>query len=241
MRFNGVDPCTIHECISINKEIYPTIPTREVATVDTARGAMVANVSLQQDEAIIRINIAAKTNREAEEARIKLAEWAASSRGRTAELEPTNKPGKAYQAILSKCGRIEHRFTTVDVVFLLPRPVLHSIVENTARGSGAEMTFVTGGTAETQPIFLHTLSQNAEGLQMVVDGITFFAIDGTINAGQTVKYDLKTGETLIDGRHAENRILYAQINPDIELMPGPHRLEASVAGNMTVRWHDEWL
>lgn len=241
MRFNGRDPTELHPCISISKEIYPSMPAREIATVETGSGELVAHVNIQQDEAIIRVNIAARTYDEAMEARLKLAEWAASSRNATAELEPTHLPGKAYAAILKRMQAIENRFTTVDVVFLLPRPVLHDIAERRAAGSGTEMTFRVGGTASAQPVAAVTLTSAAEGMRMTVDGITFFAIGGSLGAGQKVEYNMRTGSTTVDGVHAENRILYAEITPDIELLPGKHTLISSAAGSLQVRWHDEWL
>lgn len=241
MRFNGRDPTEMHPCISISKEIPPSMPARDVVTVQTGSGELVAHVNMQQDEAIIRINIAGRTYDEAMEARLKLAEWAGSSHNQTAELELTHMPGKAYTAILKRIPPIESRFTTVDVVFLLPRPTLHDIAQHRATGSGTEMTFRIGGTASTQPIFAATMKNAAEGLRMTVDGAAFFAIGGSLNAGQTVEYNMQTGATTIDGAHAENRILYADIVPDIELLPGKHTLKVSAESSMTVRWQNEWL
>lgn len=241
MKFNGVDPTTLHPAISIAKEIYPSMPAREITTVETGNGEMIANVSMQQDEAIIRVNIAARTYDEAAEARMALAKWAASSQNQTAELEPTHMPEKAYAAILKRIQPIEKRFAAVDVVFLLPRPVLHEITERRVTGSGAGMTFTTGGSASVQPVFELTPDEDAEGLVMLIDGQTMLALSGTIGAGEKVEYNLKTGSTTIGGIHAENRILYADIDPDIELMPEKHTLNVSTAGSMTVRWHNEWL
>ena len=241
MRFNGRDPTMIHPCISVSKEIYPSMPAREIVTVETGSGELFAHVNMQQDEAIIRINIAARTYDEAAEARLALAEWAGSSQNQTAELEPTHMPGKAYSAILKRIQAIENRFTTADVVFLMPRPVLHDVARRTATGSGKEMTFRIGGTAAVQPVFALTLTGAAEGLQMNVDGIVFFAIGGSLSAGDAVEYNLQTGSTTINGARAESRILYAEIEPDIELLPGKHTLNVSAEGSMQVRWHNEWL
>lgn len=241
MKFNGQDPETIHHAISVSKEIYPSMPAREIATVETGNGELAAHVSVRQDEATVRINIAGRTYDETMEARLALTEWAASSRNTTAELEPTNMPGKAYDAILKRIPAIENRFTTVDVVFLLPRPVLHDIAERRAAGDGTEMVFRIGGTASAQPVVAVTLTSAAEGLRMTVDDVMFFAIGGSLGAGQKVEYNMRTGATTIDGVHAENRILYAEIDPDMELLPGKHTLISSAAGSLQVRWHDEWL
>ena len=241
MRFNNRDPNLIHPRISVSKEIYPSAPKREIVTVETGSGELVAHVNMAQENATIRVNIAARTYDEAMEARLALTEWAASSRNQTAELEPTHLPGKAYAAILDRITPLENRFTTVDVVFLLPRPVLHNVAQRRAETTGTELTFATGGTASTQAVIRAVISQAAQEVRMEMDGCLFFAIGGGVNTGQTVEYNMRTGATTIDGVHAENRILYADIDPDIELLPGKHTLRSSVPGTLQARWHNEWL
>lgn len=241
MKFNNRDPNWIHSAVRVSKEIYPSMPAREIATVETGAGDLVAHVSIQQDEAVIRMNIAGRTYKEAMDARIALAEWAGSSHNQTAELKPTHLPGKAYTAILKRITAIENRFTTADVVFMLPRPVLHDITPSKAEETGTELIFTTRGTASTQPVFRVRLNSAAEELRMEVDGVPFFAIGGQLEAGAVVEYNLQTGATTIDGVHSENRILYADIVPDIELLPGRHTLKVSKEGSMQVRWRNEWL
>lgn len=241
MKFNGMDPTTLHPAISIAKEIYPSMPAREIATVETANGDLVSNVSMVQDEAVIRINIAAKTYEEAMQARMWIAGWAGSSGKYTAELEPTRTPGFAYEAIVKRIGKIENRFSTIDVVFLLPKPTLHAKTESTAEGSGAGIVFVTEGTAPVQPVFALTPDETTEGLVILVDGRMLLALKGTLYAGEKVEYDLQTGAVTIAGVHAENRILYTEIDPDIELLPGEHTVNVSAVGDIQVRWRNEWL
>lgn len=240
MRYNNRDPNWIHPAISVSKEIYPSMPNREIATAETAAGDLVTHVSIRQDEATIRINIAGRTYDEAMDARITLAGWAGSSHKQTAELEPTHLPGKAYTAILKRITPIENRFTTADVVFLLPRPVLHDTTPSKAQAEGTELVFTTRGTHSTQPVFSIVLDAAADGLRMEVDGVPFFAMGGSLSAGAKVEYNLQTGATTIDGVHAENRILYADIDPDIELLPGKHTLISSAAGTLQARWRNEW-
>lgn len=241
MKFNGINPADIHPVISVSKEIYPSMPAREIATVETRDGALVANVSVGQDEAIIRINIAGRTYDEAMAARLALAEWAGSSRNQTAELEPTHAPGKAYSAILRRITEIENRFATVDVVFLIPRPYLHSTTVRQVSGTGAAMTYTIGGSAKAQPAFELVLSAAAEGLIMLADNRMMLAMSGMLNANDAVVYNPHTGALTINGVHAEERLLYADIDFNITFYPGAHTLQVSAPGTMTARWRDEWL
>lgn len=241
MRFNGTDPETIHHAVSVNKEIYPSTPDTDIAVVETTEGDLVANVNIRGSEATIRLNIAARTYDEAMEARLAIAEWAAGRRNRTAELEPTHLPGKAYGAILDRITPVEQRFAPVDVVFMLPRPILHETTVRKISGTGTQLTFRTGGSAPTAPALEITTEEDTQELWLEVDGVKVFAIGGGVNAGQNVSYDMKTGRTTVDGASAENRILYVDINPDAELLPGKHTLTTSTAGTLTVRWQNEWL
>ena len=110
MRFNGVDPSTLHPALSRSAEVVPGYPALNIETIDTSGGGLLAHVSVAQDTYTLRMNIAGKTYEEAMEARLALAEWAGSSRKQLAELEPTYLPGKAYSAIVKSISRIEKRF-----------------------------------------------------------------------------------------------------------------------------------
>lgn len=241
MRFNGKDPELAHAVLSRNGETVPGMPAMDITTVETSRGELLANVSIVQDEYTVRMNIAGRTYEEAMEARLALAAWAGSSREQLAELEPTHMPGKAYSAIVKRLSTLESRFTTVDVVFLLPRPVLHDVTERKATAQGTELTVRIGGTASTQLVITTTLTEAAVGLSMDIGGYTFFAMDGSLSAGQTVEVNMHTGALKVDGENAQSRIRYTETDFDIELLPGKHILTASAAGSMTARWKNEWL
>lgn len=241
MRYNGKDPCEMHAALSRSSEVVPGMPAMDITTIETSRGELLAHVSIVQDEYTVRINIAGRTYEEAMEARLALAAWAGSSNRQLAELEPTYMPGKAYTAIVKSIGRIEKRFDTVDVVFLIPRPVLHDTLVRKAKASGKEMTIQTGGTASTQLVITHQLTEAAEGLRLALDEYVFFAMEGSLSAGQTVEVNMHTGAVTVDGVHAKSRILCTETDFDIELLPGKHTLTASAAGSMTARWQNEWL
>lgn len=240
MKFNGVDPTTVHSAISISKEIPPGAPAREIATIDMAGGELVANVTTVQDEFVVRVNIAGRTYDEAMEAREKLAAWAMSSGKREAELEPTHMPGKAYKAIFKRVGRIETRFGVVDVVFMLPTPVLHSKTSSEATGEGW-VNVTTAGTADAPFTFEQTLSEAAEGLTYILGGETIVVLTGSFAAGDKVRVDMAQGHVYVNSRYSDGRIDYVESDLDRELAPGLNQIASSAAGAMTVRWADQWL
>lgn len=241
MRFNGRDPCTLHRALSRNKEIPPAYPAMDIETIDTSAGSMLAHVSIAQDTYTLRMNVSAATYAEAMEARTALAEWAGSSHEQLAVLEPTHMPGKAYNAIVKSISKFENRFDTVDVVFLLPRPVLYDVIQRSATAEGAETITQVGGSTGTQMKISVRLLEDAQDLVIAADNYALFAISGSISAGQTVEVDMQTCAVLIDGEHAESRLIYTDMDPDVELLPGRHTITASARGTITARWHDQWL
>lgn len=241
MRFNGVDVLTVHYALpSIDKEIPPGGPARNITTVESSGGDMVTSADVTQDEYTLRINMAARTYDEAMLAREALAAWAMSSGNQTAELEPTHMPGKAYAAICKSVGRVENRFAPIDVAFMLPKPILHSVVESRASGT-SQLTLQIGGTAPVQPVIVFAASAAASGLTISVDGKAFYAIKRQIYAGNEVTIQPETGAVLVNGFAASDSIDYTNSNPDVELTPGKHVIAASVAGTLTARWHNQWL
>lgn len=241
MRFNGVDLNQVHSAISRSTEVMPGMAAREIATAETAGGELVVGLTTARDEYAVRVNISARTYEEAVEARTRLAAWAASSGSATAALEPEHAPGRAYQAIVKSVGKLEKRFTTVDVVFLLPKPVMYEMTPQirTARGA-EEISLMVGGSAEVQPVIRWEPSTTAEAPKLSLDGVVFFGLSGTVPAGKTLEVNLEKGTVTVDGQHAENRVLFTITNPDAALSPGRHTLRASAAGTWDVRWHNQW-
>lgn len=243
MRFNGKDIRHVHRAISIAKEIPPGMPNREIATIETAHGDEVSAVDIMQDTYRVRVNIAARSLEEAWRVRELLAEWAMSSGKQTAELEPTRAPGKAYDAIVKSISRPEFvfGFATVDVDFLLPRPVMHEMIEKTASGTETrEIDFRVGGSVSVQPAFSIVLDEPTNGLMLAVDGKTFLSLKGIFGEGDEVDVWLKTSAVTVNGEHAESGIVYTQTDLDIELEPGAHKLQSSATGTLRARWKNEW-
>lgn len=244
MRFNGKDLMHVHRAISIAKEIPPGMPARDITTIETSRGDEVTNVAIIQDVFKVRVNIACRAAEEAWRVRELLAEWAASSGDETAELEPTRTPGKAYTAIVKSVSRPEFQFgfATVDVEFLLPRPVMHEMIQKTAsKTSATEMSIMIGGTASVQPSFTFEPDAAASGVSLSMDGEIFFRTKTRLKAGDELTVELKTGAVTVNGEHAESEIVYTDTDFDIELKPGAHTLSASAAGTLRARWRNEWL
>lgn len=241
MRFNGVDPVTMHHALRMDHEIVPGYPACEIITISTSSGELLAAVNIRQDEYVARINIAAKTREEAAAARLALAAWAGSAHGQTAELEPTDFPGKAYTAVLKGVSRFEKKFAAVDVTFTLPRPILHDVIAKTASAHGNALLLTIGGSAPTQLEMTFVPDETVQGLTLSVGGAAVLAMSGEIAAGQTVEYNMRTCALTVDGQRAENRMLYTDMDPDWELMPGAHQITASASGQMTARWRNEWL
>lgn len=238
MRFNGIDVLTVHHALkSIDKEIPPGGAERNITTVSASGGDMVASVDVAQDEYILRLNMAAKTYDEAMLAREALAAWAMT--GKPAELEPTHMPGKAYTAICKGISKFENRFAPVDVTFLLPRPILHSITERSGGNAQTAEVWI-GGTASVQPAFAFVASEAASVLTVSIDGEPFYTIRTAIGAGDEVRILPETGMVTLNGADVSAAIDYTTGDPDMEMAPGRHTIAASAAGILTARWHDQW-
>lgn len=240
MRFNGVDLMTVHPAISRSQEFPPGMAKRNITTVETSRREIVAGVSMAQDEYTVRVNIAGRTYAEAMQAREKLAAWAASSGKQTAWLEPTHAHGRAYRAIVKSVGRIEKRFGTVDVTFLLADPVQYETMLQSHQATNSVLVFHVSGSADIEPEISFTASEAAESLKIMHNGAPLISMDGAIAAGDTVEIALETGALTVNGEHAENRIVYTETDFDAEFEPGRHELTASCGGTLKARWRNAW-
>lgn len=241
MRFNDVDLLSIHPKISISKEIPPGMPARELRTIATREGERLAGLDLQQDEYIVRVNIAAKNKPMAWEVRAALAAWAMSSGDQLALLEPTHWPGVAYDAIAKSIDPPEFvfGFAVVEVAFALPEPVAHDIMQTAAKGTTSAVLDI-GGSMDTRPVITCKPAASTTGLQLTLDGKQFLAIQGEIPAGTEVQVDMSTGALLIGGEHEEKRVIYTDSNWRPGFVPGRHILSSSAESEIEARWYNRW-
>lgn len=170
MRFNGIDPRTIHPGVSIAKEIPPGAVTSQLETLTGSTGEIVAGRTIQQGEYIVRVNIAGKSRAEAWKIRALLAGWARADDEKTRKLIPTHDPTVHYEAILKEISPPEFTFgfTTVDVVFTLPRPVAIDNEEQTYSTEMASQAVQSIEEAESYQYFLTD------------DGYVFNTADGEV-------------------------------------------------------------
>lgn len=242
MKFNGVDPTTVHPAIRISKEIPPGMPTRQLRTLAAADGEILTGSETSAGRYVVRINIAARTIEEAWEAREKLAAWADGSGEGTCELEPTHRPGRVYDAAVETIGDPEFkpRFATIDVTFLLPRPIARSRTLSTAHGRGGIVLSVIG-SSRPRPAIRQTIKTSAQRVIWTMDGRTMLDVSGSFAAGQVIEMDTMRERFTIDGTAA-----MTAINPQATrwrpgFTRGAHTIESTDGGEMEMRWHEEWL
>lgn len=239
MRFNGIELRTVHPSISINKEIPPGMPDRNVLTVSGADGEQVSDVQVKQGEYTVRVNIACRTKDDAWMVRRLLAGWATSSGNRTAQLEPTHWPGVCYDAIVKDISAPEFivGFAVVTVRFLLPRPFAHDLAETTTSGRKTVQAGFTG-TAVCRPVIRQTMQGSAQELLWTMDGRDMLRIIGPVSG--VVEANFGTGELLIDGVHSEQRVDFQRSVWHPGFTPGVHEIVSSDGGLLEVRWKAEW-
>lgn len=243
MKFNGIDPTTLHRAISIAKEIPPGMAKRSIVTVRGNRAEMLGSVQDEMDEYVVRVNIAGKDPQEAWAVREILAGWASSSGKETAQLIPTHRPGVYYDAIVSEISPPEFRprFATVEVVFALPDSRAASVSTKNASGSTSGTSVSIMGSSDADMVISQTLSASASGLTWSMDGEAILGITGTVSSGQTVEVDFKTGSILIAGSHAERRANYMTTRWRPGFTKGTHKITSSASGTLSAKWRERWM
>lgn len=242
MRFNGVELRSVHRALSIEKEIPPGTAARKTETISGADGEIVSDERIVQGEYLVRVNIVAGTREEGWAVRELLAGWASLPGLGTAELIPTPRPQRCYDARLKSISDPEfvRGGAKIEVRFLLPRPVSRDVQESQASGAG-RMTVRIGGTSACRPVLSQKIASRQEQLVWKMDGKPVLALTEPIEAGQTVTMDTKTGALLVDGVHAERLIDIAGTFWQPGYDPGTHVVQSSDGGVLEMRWHNEWL
>lgn len=242
MKFNGIDPTSLHPALRVGEEIPPGMAKRMISTVAGTDGEIVSGVKMESGEYRVRVNFASKNRDEAWTLREMLAKWAGSSGEKTAELIPTHRPQRCYDAILSDIGepQFSRGFATVDVTFMLPRPVSRSVVSGTASGRGS-IKLSVGGSLPARPVIRQTIMQEAGELVWSMDGKPFLTIRAQLSAGQVVEMDTRYERLTIDGANALSAIDPQATRWRPGYTCGRHEIVSTDAGKMEMRWHDEWL
>ena len=240
MRFNGVSLCSVHEGLSIEKEVPPGIAHAQ-ETVHSMGGNVITDERLEAGEYLARVNIAGWSEAEGLDIRERLTAWALTRGLATGELIPTSHPQRCYDAKLKSISNPEFMmgFAVVDVRFAVPRPVARDVTESRAGGAGGVSAQVRG-TYECRPYLSQTLSAAQDGLVWVMDGIPILTVKGALSAGQVVRMDVKNESLTIDGEHAEARINMAGTRWRPGWWPGAHVISSTDGGAMEMRWHNEW-
>lgn len=241
MRFNGIDIKSVHHAISIKKEIPPGMPARDLRTIARERGELLTGVETKQDEYLLQVNVAGKNKLMAWEVRKLLAAWATSSGNQTARLEPTHWPGVAYDAIAKSIEppKFTFGFGVIEVAFALPEPVAYELIPSIARGSAGAVMDI-GGSWKAEPVVTFTAGAAASGLKLQLNGARFLAVKGDIAAGDVIVADVKEGGLTINGKHAEERIIYTDTDWLADFGPGVKKLTSSAAGTVEARWNNRW-
>lgn len=242
MRFNGRDLRSVHRALSIEKEIPPGTAGHKTETIEGVDGEIVTEERLTQGEYIVRVNIVGRTREEGPEVRELLAEWASLRGLGTAELIPTHRQSRCYDARLKSISDPEfvHGKATVEVRFLLPRPVARDVTPSIASGAGG-VTARIRGSYTCRPVISQTLAGAQDGLVWTMDGLPILTITGALSAGQVVRMDTKNESLTIDGVHAENRINVLGTKWRPGYWPGWHEIGSGDVGLLEMRWHNEWL
>lgn len=242
MKFNGVDPTTVHPAIRVAKEIPPGMATRQLRTLAAADGEILTGKETGAGRYVVRINIAARTQAEAWEAREFLAAWANGSGEGTNELEPTHRPGRVYDAVVETISdpEFEPRFAVVDVTFLLPRPITHSRMPSAAQGAGG-MTLSITGSSQPRPVIRQTLKASAQRVTWKMDGGKLLDISGSFRAGQVIEMDTAREKLTIDGAAAMTAINPQETRWRPGFLKGAHKITSTDTGVMEMRWNEEWL
>lgn len=243
MRYNGVDIRAAHRALSVSKEIFPGMQRREMITVRGNNEERYAGHMSEASEAVVRVNIAGRTNEEAYEARQALAAWAAGN-GQAAPLEPTHWPGKAYDAVVAEIGDMEPVFghAEVEVTFLLPDGRAYSIIPGAGSGDG-RATLRIGGSDSTLPVISQTIKRRTSGLTWSIDGRQILKLKSgySVPAGAEVVADFATGSLTENGAHIEAQIDYTGTTWQPGFTPGVHEIVSSDGGNIKARWRDRWI
>lgn len=242
MRYNGKDPDMIHKAVKRGTEYQPEL-LRDIHTIETSAGMVIAYAREEASEYTAEINIHGRSMTEAQEALDAVRRWAVGSGG-IDQLEPTHSPGRVYDAIFQSLTPPEWKGKgtgTCQVRWMLANPYKRSVTESKARNTaGYELSLWVNGTAKTDMVIEVTPKENAEQLEITLDGEVFFVRTLPTAAGETLKIDMARESVTVDGANAAASTDWTKTNYDSPLTHGRHVIGCSNLAEVTVRWYDRW-
>lgn len=255
MKFNGIDPCTLHRGISIAKEIPPGTVTSQLETLSGSDGEIIVGRTIKQGEYIVRVNIAGRYREEAWEIRKILAGWARGTDAKTCELIPTRWPTVHYDAALKDISMPEFVFgkTVVDIAFAVPRPIAVENAARTAIGDGVGGAKpVIDGTSYARPTIMISCRASSS-ISLSVDDKVLFGLVGNVTDGERIKIFTNPPGVQIMSSVGENAGKWLDANDRIDytitdfdalakaFAPGERTVMCDQAGLILVDWRNEWL
>lgn len=242
MQWNGIDPNQIHRAVKRSQEGLPA-KARDIRTIETTKGTLVAYAVDEPGEFAAVLNIAARTGMEAEEAMEAIREWAMGGGG-VHELAPTNSPGKVYDAIFRNVSQPNLKrgvYGTCEVRWTLPNPCKRSTAQSVASVKNTtSLSLWVDGTSETDALIEIIPKHAASTLTLTLDGEIFFVRTAKTAAGQKLTIQMATGAVTLNGENAAAQTDWQQTDYDRPLTHGRHTLQCSTEADMTVRWYDRW-
>lgn len=244
MRFNGLDPRTVSPKCFVSHEVIGAIPQREVRTVQTGSGSLVAGVDLMKREIHLFLNFAGASHENANLMASKIASFFCTDT--PGEYEPTHMPGRAFSAILREAGDMEWRwgFGTVEYTFIAPRPFSHSLAETVVDLTGHVIRIEPRGDVPARPVLTHTMSEAASSLIYSIGGNDFFKLrdpsGNAIQAGTTIAVDFEQRRVRVNGTTDMTYVDYTASDWHPQIVGGT-RIYCSDAGMTEARWRDEWM
>lgn len=244
MRFNGKNPSEISPKVFVSHEVINAIPPRELRTVATGHGPLIAGVDLREREIRLTLNYAGRSHEHACELASAVAALFATEE--PGEYEPGKMPGRAFSAILREAGDMEWHwgFGTVEYTFVAPRPYSHSLSETVVSASGGAIRIEPRGTVPARPVLKHVLAAATDALTYSVGGSAFFRLrdpsGNDLPAGLVSVVDLENRKVTINGITLMTYVDYTESDWH-PLILGGTTIVCSDGGDTEARWRDEWM
>lgn len=230
--------------IFVSHEIINAIPPRELRTVATGHGPLLAGVDLKEREIRLVLNFAGKSHEHACELASAVA--ALFCTDEPGEYEPGKMPGRAFSAILREAGDMEWHwgFGTVEYTFIAPRPFSHSIAETVVKTTGENVRIEPRGDVPIRPVIRHKLSRVVAAFVLSIGNDVFFRLrdpsGGTLAANSIFEIDFANRKVTLNGSNAMAYVDYTYSDWHPPILGGT-TIRCYDAGETEVRWRDEWM